>query len=284
MHPNYLLTDFFNKQLLALKEKKIEEYKQKSEMIIDDLLGISKAELYTNDHFISNKEIYSLEAAFSLLLEDMPVQHIIGKTYFYQDSFLTPPGVFIPRPETELLIDCIRNDFKKMSKKTVLDVGCGSGCIGITIASIYKNFEVIGIDISHKAIDVANQNSVNLKIDNIKIMKQDIFKMKTRKFDIIVSNPPYLDINEIPLLDSVVKNHDPLDALTDKKDGIQFYKYFINNISHLLNEDGAMYFEIPKSKITNQIIDMIDNNSNIEGTFFKDLEGNKRVIKVFFRK
>ena len=115
-------------------------------------------------------------------------------------------------------------------------------------------------------------------------MKQDIFKMKTRKFDIIVSNPPYLDINEIPLLDSVVKNHDPLDALTDKKDGIQFYKYFINNISHLLNEDGAMYFEIPKSKITNQIIDMIDNNSNIEGIFFKDLEGNKRVIKVFFRK
>ena len=89
MQPNYLLTDFFNKKLLALKEKKIEEYKQKSETIIDGLLGISKAELYTNDHFISNKEIYSLEAAFSQLLEDMPVQHIIGKTYFYQDSFLT---------------------------------------------------------------------------------------------------------------------------------------------------------------------------------------------------
>ena len=108
--------------------------------------------------------------------------------------------------------------------------------------------------------------------------------MKTKKFDIIVSNPPYLDVNEIPLLDSTVKNHDPLDALTDKKDGIQFYKYFINNISYLLNVDGAMYFEIPKSKITNQIIDMINNNSNIESIFFEDLERNKRVIKVFFRK
>jgi release factor glutamine methyltransferase len=85
-------------------------------------------------------------------------------------------------------------------------------------------------------------------------------------------------------LDNTVKNHDPFEALSDEEDGLKFYKHFIDNISELLESNGSMYFEIPKSTITNQIIDMIHNNSNIEGIFFKDLEGNYRVIKVFFKK
>jgi release factor glutamine methyltransferase len=284
MHSNYLLIDFFNKQLVDLKRNKIDEYKQKSEMIIDAFLGISKTELYIRNHFIPNDQLKSLEQAFSMLLEDMPVQHIIGKTHFYEESFSTPPGIFIPRPETELIIDCIQNDFDSLSEKTVLDIGCGSGCIGITLASLYKNFDVTGIDISNKAINIATKNAKQLKVTNIDIIKQNIFDMKPKKFDIIVSNPPYLGISEIPNLDNTVKNHDPLEALSDEGDGLKFYKHFIDNISELLKSNGSMYFEIPKSIITNQIIDMIHNNSNIESIFFKDLEGNYRVIKVFFKK
>ena len=284
MHSNYLLIDFFNKQLVDLKKNKIDEYKQKSEMIIDAFLGISKTELYIRNHFIPNDQLKSLEQAFSMLLEDMPVQHIIGKTHFYEESFSTPPGIFIPRPETELIIDCIQNDFDSLSEKTVLDIGCGSGCIGITLASLYKNFDVTGIDISNKAINIATKNAKQLKVTNIDIIKQNIFDMKPKKFDIIVSNPPYLGISEIPNLDNTVKNHDPLEALSDEGDGLKFYKHFIDNISELLKSNGSMYFEIPKSIITNQIIDMIHNNSNIESIFFKDLEGNYRVIKVFFKK
>jgi|TARA_B110000495_G_scaffold147743_1_gene130648 release factor glutamine methyltransferase len=284
MHSNYLLIDFFNKQLVDLKKNKIDEYKQKSEMIIDAVLGISKAELYIRNHFIPNDQLKKLEQAFSMLLEDMPVQHIIGKTHFYEDSFFTPPGIFIPRPETELLIDCIQNDFESLSEKTVLDIGCGSGCIGITLASLYKNFDVTGIDISNKAINIATKNAKQLKVTNINIIKQNIFDMKPKKFDIIVSNPPYLGISEISNLDNTVKNHDPLEALSDEGDGLKFYKHFIDSISELLKSNGSMYFEIPKSTITNQIIDMIHNNSNIESIFFKDLEGNYRVIKVFFKK
>ena len=284
MHSNYLLIDFFNKQLVDLKKNKIDEYKQKSEMIIDAVLGISKAELYIRNHFIPNDQLKKLEQAFSMLLEDMPVQHIVGKTHFYEDSFFTPPGIFIPRPETELLIDCIQNDFESLSEKTVLDIGCGSGCIGITLASLYKNFDVTGIDISNKAINIATKNAKQLKVTNINIIKQDIFDMKPKKFDIIVSNPPYLGISEISILDNTVKNHDPLEALSDEGDGLKFYKHFIDSISELLKSNGSMYFEIPKSKITNQIIDMIHNNSNIESIFFKDLEGNYRAIKVFFKK
>ena len=283
MHSNYLVIDFFNKQLVDLKKNNIDEYKQKSEMLIESILGIEKSDLYLNDNFIPHQHLEYLKESFSLLLSDVPVQHIIGKTYFYDHEFFTPPGIFIPRPETELIIDCIQNDFDTTAKKTVLDIGCGSGCIGITIASLYKNFDVKSIDISNQAIDIANKNAQHLSISNIEIIKQDIFEMPTKKFDIIVSNPPYLGIQEVSQLDPSVKNHDPLKALSDQEDGLKFYKYFINNLSTLIEKEGFMYFEIPKSIITNQIIDMIHNNSNIDSIFFKDLEGNKRVIKVFFK-
>ena len=283
MHSNYLVIDFFNKQLVDLKKNNIDEYKQKSEMLIESVLGIEKSDLYLNDNFIPHQHLEHLKESFSLLLKDVPVQHIIGKTYFYEHEFFTPPGVFIPRPETELIIDCIQNDFGATEKKTVLDIGCGSGCIGITIASLYKNFDVKSIDISNQAIDIANKNAQHLNIPNVESIKQDIFEMPIKKFDIIVSNPPYLGIEEISQLDPSVKNHDPLKALSDQEDGLKFYKYFINNLSTLIEKEGFMYFEIPKSIITNQIIDMIHNNSNIDSIFFKDLEGNKRVIKVFFK-
>ncbi len=283
MQSSYSLVNFFNKQLKYLKNNSIGEYKQKSEMIIDAVLGIKKADLYTNSFSISKEQLKELEKSFLLLSKDTPVQHIIGKTNFYNDKFLTPPGVFIPRPETELIIDCVKKDFEQNSEKKLLDIGCGSGCIGITIASLYNNFDVTAIDISDKAIKTANNNATQLKISNIKILKQDIFEMRNKKFDIIVSNPPYVGINQVKELDKSVKNHDPLKALSDQEDGLKFYKYFINNISGLLAIDGFMYFEIPNSEITHQIIDMINNNTNIEGIFFKDLEGNKRVVKLYLK-
>ena len=283
MQSSYSLVDFFNKQLKDLKNHSINEYKQKSEMIIDAVLGIKKAELYTNNYSISENQIEQLEKSFSLLARDVPVQHVIGKASFYNDEFLTPPGVFIPRPETELIVDCVQKDFQDNAKKTLLDIGCGSGCIGITIASLYNNFDVTAIDISDKAVKTANENAKKLKISNIQILKQDIFQMHDKKFDIIVSNPPYIGIKELNKLDYSVKNHDPLEALSDKEDGLKFYKYFINNISELLEIGGCIYFEIPNSQITHQIIDMINNNNNIESIFFKDLEGNKRVVKLYLK-
>tara|TARA_B100000965_G_scaffold403101_1_gene430479 strand:- start:1773 stop:2630 length:858 start_codon:yes stop_codon:yes gene_type:complete len=274
------LIDFFHKKLEGLQHNKINEYQQKSEMIIDAILGIKKAELYTSNFSISKNQIQKLEESFLLLEKDVPVQHIIGKTSFYNDEFLTPPGIFIPRPETELIVDCIKNDFKNTSKKTLLDIGCGSGCVGITIASLYKDFDVTAIDISDKAVTTANKNAKKLDVSNIQILKKDIFQMDTKKFDIIVSNPPYIGIDEVNKLDNSVKNHDPVKALSDNEDGLKFYKFFIKNVSQLLEIDGVMYFEIPNSEITHQIIDMINNNNNIEGIFFKDLEGNKRVVKL----
>ena len=248
MDSNYLLNNYLEKQLFELHSLQIDEYKNKSEIIIQNIIGISKTQLYTKTYSISQIEFKRLENAFSLLKENAPVQHILEESYFYNDKFFTPPGVFIPRPESELIIDCVNNDFSFSEKKTVLDIGSGSGCLSISLGKLYKDF----------------------------------FNINLTLFDIIISNPPYIAISEINNLDDSVSKHDPLIALSDQFDGLSFYKYFIDNIDYMLKKDGTMYLEIPNSSITDKIIDIVNKKPNITNEIFKDFEGNNRVIKIYF--
>ena len=105
--------------------------------------------------------------------------------------------------------------------------------------------------------------------------------MNFNHYDIIISNPPYLAFDEIGSLDESVKNHDPFIALSDNKDGLTFYKFFINNIDLFLKKDGIMYFEIPNSPVTESIIDLVNENKKVSSDIFKDFEGNNRVIKIY---
>ena len=276
-----LLNEYFSSKLFQLEKIEIDEHKKKSELLIEDILGINKSDIYTKNYYIPHEKIGLLEHAFSQLKENTPVQHILGKSYFYNDKFFTPPGTFIPRPETELIVDCIRNDFSRLEKKNVLEIGSGTGCLSISIAKLYKNFSITGIDISEKAIETSITNAKKLNCSNIKFIKQDFFKMNFNRYDIVISNPPYLALEEVGFLDESVKNHDPLMALSDNKDGLSFYKFFVNNIDLFLEKDGSMYFEIPNSSITEIIIELVKNNQKINSKIFKDFEGNNRVIKIY---
>ena len=276
-----LLNEYFSSKLFQLEKIEIDEHKKKSELLIEDILGINKSDIYTKNYYIPHEKIELLEHAFSQLKENTPVQHILGKSYFYNDKFFTPPGTFIPRPETELIVDCIRNDFSRLEKKNVLEIGSGTGCLSISIAKLYKNFSITGIDISEKAIETSITNAKKLNCSNIKFIKQDFFKMNFNRYDIVISNPPYLALEEVGFLDESVKNHDPLMALSDNKDGLSFYKFFVNNIDLFLEKDGSMYFEIPNSSITEIIIELVKNNQKINSKIFKDFEGNNRVIKIY---
>ena len=276
-----LLNEYFSSKLFQLEKIEIDEHKKKSELLIEDILGINKSDIYTKNYYIPHEKIELLEHAFSQLKENTPVQHILGKSYFYNDEFFTPPGTFIPRPETELIVDCIRNDFSRLEKKNVLEIGSGTGCLSISIAKLYKNFSITGIDISEKAIKTSITNAKKLNCSNIKFIKQDFFKMNFNRYDIVISNPPYLALEEVGFLDESVKNHDPLMALSDNKDGLSFYKFFVNNIDLFLEKDGSMYFEIPNSSITEIIIELVKNNQKINSKIFKDFEGNNRVIKIY---
>ena len=282
MDSNYLLNNYLEKQLFELHSLQIDEYKNKSEIIIQNIIGISKTQLYTKTYSISQIEFKRLENAFSLLKENAPVQHILEESYFYNDKFFTPPGVFIPRPESELIIDCVNNDFSFSEKKTVLDIGSGSGCLSISLGKLYKDFSITGIDISHKAIEVSKKNAKRLNASNVKFVNKDFFNINPTLFDIIISNPPYIAMSEINNLDDSVSKHDPLIALSDQFDGLSFYKYFIDNIDYMLKKDGTMYLEIPNSNITDKIIDIVNKKPNITNEIFKDFEGNNRVIKIYF--
>ena len=281
MNDFQLLNEYFSSKLFQLEKIEIDEHKKKSELLIEDILGINKSDIYTKNYYIPHEKIELLEHALSQLKENTPVQHILGKSYFYNDEFFTPPGTFIPRPETELIVDCIRNDFSRLEKKNVLEIGSGTGCLSISIAKLYKNFSITGIDISEKAIETSITNAKKLNCSNIKFIKQDFFKMNFNRYDIVISNPPYLALEEVGFLDESVKNHDPLMALSDNKDGLSFYKFFVNNIDLFLEKDGSMYFEIPNSSITEIIIELVKNNQKINSKIFKDFEGNNRVIKIY---
>ena len=277
-----LLKDYIKSQILKLEGTKVQEIQAKSNILAQHYFNISKAELYIKDISLSEKDIINLDSMFTQLYQNKPVQYITGETYFYNDKYLTPPGVFIPRPETELLVDCAL-EFLSKSKDDlkIIDFCTGSGCILLSIAKKFPNHEYIGIDKSKIAIKTAKKNRELLGLKNVQFFNHDIFKYNQSKADLILCNPPYLAKDEIENLEQSVKDYDPLNALTDFKNGTSFYKYLISNFNKLVKKNGIMLLEIPFSAVTDDII-LINKNFNAnKSLFYKDLEGKNRVIKIY---
>ena len=282
MSDNILLRDYLKLKISKLADTNVEEGKIKSEALILHYLNISKAELYLNDIKVLDKDIKVMDNMFFELYQNKPIQHIIGESYFYENRFLTPPGVFIPRPESELLVDCAIDLISKRNKSlTIIDFCSGSGCILLSLAKKFPNHKYIGIDISDIAVQTARKNSELLDLKNVEFIKQDIFNYTPQKADLILCNPPYLAPNEIDRLEDSVKNHDPIAALTDYNDGTSFYKYLISNFDNLILKNGGMLLELPFSSVTKKIISYNDSFNNNKSVFYKDLEGKKRVIKIY---
>ena len=279
---NSVLRDYLNLKISKLAENGIHEAKLKSEILVQDYLKISKADLYLENIKVSERDIKVMDKIFLELFKNKPIQHIIGESYFYENRFLTPPGIFIPRPETELLVDCAVDFLSdKKESSTVIEFCSGSGCVLLSVAKKFPKNKYIGIDVSDIAIQTAKRNSKLMNLKNIQFIKGDIFNYFSQKADLIICNPPYLAINEIDGLDDSVKEHDPLEALTDFKDGTSFYKHLILNFKNLVSKNGIMLLELPFSEVTKNIISFNDNFNINKSAFYKDLEGKKRVIKIY---
>ena len=277
-----LLKEYLKSQILKLEGTKVQEIQAKSNILVQHYFKISKADLHIKDIPLSAKDIINLDSMFAQLFQNKPVQYIIGETYFYNDKFLTPPGVFIPRPETELLVDCAV-EFLSKSKDNlkIIDFCTGSGCILLSIAKKFPNHEYIGLDKSELAIKTAEKNRKSLGLKNVQFFNQDIFEYNQSKADLLLCNPPYLAKHEIDSLEQSVRDYDPLSALTDFKNGTSFYKYLISNFNKLVKKNGIMLLEIPFSAVTDDII-LINKNFNAnKSLFYKDLEGKNRVIKIY---
>ena len=277
-----LLKEYLKSQILKLEGTKVQEIQAKSNILVQHYFKISKADLHIKDIPLSAKDITNLDSMFAQLFQNKPVQYITGETYFYNDKFLTPPGVFIPRPESELLVDCAV-EFLSKSKDNlkIIDFCTGSGCILLSIAKKFPNHEYIGLDKSELAIKTAEKNRKLLGLKNVKFFNQDIFKYNQSKADLLLCNPPYLAKHEIESLEQSVRDYDPLSALTDFKNGTSFYKYLISNFKKLVKKNGIMLLEIPFSAVTDDIISINKNFNANKSLFYKDLEGKNRVIKIY---
>ena len=277
-----LLKEYLKSQILKLEGTQVQEIQAKSNILVQHYFKISKADLHIKDIPLSAKDIINLDSMFAQLFQNKQVQYIIGETYFYNDQFLTPPGVFIPRPESELLVDCAV-EFLSKSKDNlkIIDFCTGSGCILLSIAKKFPKHKYIGLDKSELAIKTAEKNRKSLGLKNIQFFNQDIFKYNQSKADLLLCNPPYLAKHEIESLEQSVRDYDPLSALTDFKNGTSFYKYLISNFNKLVKKNGIMLLEIPFSAVTDDIISINKNFNANKSLFYKDLEGKNRVIKIY---
>ena len=217
--------------------------------------------------------------------EDTPLSHLVGFDYFHDRKFKVTKDVLSPRMETEELIYKVIEYIKKSKKDSfrILDLCTGSGIIAITLKKeiVEKYTEIVASDISEKALSIAIENANNNNA-NITFIKSDLFDNISGKFDLIISNPPYISYKDkITIKDSVL-NYDPHLALFAEEDGIYFYRKIIENAVHYLSKDGVIFFEIgydQKEKIFE-----LGKNNNFITTVYKDINDRDRIAKLIYDK
>lgn len=242
--------------------------------IISEVLKTKKTELNLIDE-ISNDNVSKIKEICLLREKNIPVQKIFKKAYFYGLEFKIDENVLCPRPETEILVETAIKYINENHYSNVLDLCTGSGCVAIAIK---KNADatMLATDISPKAINIAKENAKQLDAD-IKFIKSDMFEGIDGKFDLIVSNPPYIDSAEIESLDLEVKNHDPKIALDGGDFGLKFYNIIHNNLKKYLSDGGMAIFEIGEDQ--KEMLLSLFNDFEIVDCL-KDYAGLDRVLIV----
>ena len=207
--------------------------------------------------------------------EGLPLQYILGREDFYGRTFTVLEGVLIPRQDTEISVEVILKILKNNNIKNLLEIGCGSGIVSITLDLETKGqVGITAVDISPQAIKNTNINKNNLN-SNIKILESDLFDEINEKFDLIYSNPPYIKSHEIENLQVEVRDHEPRLALDGGSDGLYFYRKIIKDAPNFLNSHGYLVFEIGYDE-AEDISSIMRENFDLE--IYKDLNNLDRVV------
>lgn len=253
-----------------------------SRIILEDVRGITPTDLIVNGHrTVEDMTVDRVRKIAAAVNEGEPVQYAVGSARFYGLDFLVSPAVLIPRPETEGLVDMIVKDYAGMSDLKVLDCGTGSGCIAIALARNLAFSKVDAIDISDDAIAVADVNAKVLKT-YIHVYKRDILTLKpdNERYDIIVSNPPYIADAEAAEMDKRVKDYEPLTALfVPDDDPLKFYRPIAEYAIETLNQDGTLYFEI-NPRFVDHMKQMLSSAGFNSVDVVRDYIGRYRYIKA----
>ena len=280
---------------MASVQKIISEYEQEASkknprLRRDILLMISKIKNISFDSLLLFPEKFSLNDLEEKKLRQFiaryqknePVSKIINRKSFWSHDFFVNENVLDPRPETELIIETALIKFHIDEKIKILDIGTGSGCILLSLLAEFKNAIGIGIDASEKAIEVAEINKKSIGIDRAKFLAESCeqyFSNHLEKFDLIVSNPPYIKTSDIETLDENVKNFDPHTALDGGEDGLRYYREFSSIARNMLNENGIFLLEIGYGQ-QKDVVKILEENDFFVEDLRNDLAGICRVISA----
>tara|TARA_Y100000590_G_scaffold317577_1_gene359265 strand:+ start:1093 stop:1935 length:843 start_codon:yes stop_codon:yes gene_type:complete len=261
-----------------LKNKLISSHRLDSELILSEILKIKREELLIRNEELHSSQVFlDFKKLINRRASREPMAYILEKKGFWKNNFIVDRNTLIPRPETELLIELVSKKFKNKDI-FILDVGTGSGCIILSLLEELKSIRGVGIDISKKAIEIAKKNAKMYKnFKRIKFLNRDINQIYNKKFDLIISNPPYISTHQIKNLSEDIKRYEPRIALNGGNDGLDVVRKVIYKSKSILRKNGFLALEIGFGQ-HNKVSQILKLNGFIEKILIKDYQKNVRCI------
>ena len=272
------LLELINFGSKELKYKEIKSYKLDSEILLSKTLGLKREEVLINlDQQINLKKEFEFKEMIKRISLKEPLAYITNEKEFWSKNFQINKNTLIPRPETELMVEKLVKIYKNKSI-SVIDIGTGSGCILISILGELQGSLGVGIDISREALKIAKSNSEKyIKKEKIKFLRRSVNNIYNKKFDLVVSNPPYIDSKMIKNLDDDVKKFEPIIALDGGNDGLDVIRKVIYKAKEILKINGRLAIEIGNGQYKKVSKILVNNNFRIEINI-KDYKENTRCL------
>lgn len=275
------IQELLQKGKRKLIENEIEDANLIARVLLQFVLQVQRKEMFfINEQEIEIEKQLQYEQSIEKIVQGIPMQYITNYQEFMKLPFYVNENVLIPRPDTEILVEDVLEIVKKEKKQRILDLCTGSGCIGISLAFYLENVQVSISDISKNALEIAEKNIKENNVEEkIKIIQSNLFENIEEKFDIIVSNPPYIETKKVQTLSKQVQKEPKL-ALDGGEDGLNFYKKIIEHSPNYLKKDGYLCLEIGYNQ-KEAVEQLLKENRNFKQIHVKqDLAGNNRVVTV----
>ena len=262
-----------------LKKSNIRSALLDSEILISQAINKNREFILLNSELeIDQNDYFNLQRLIYERKKGKPISYITGEKFFWKYNFKINNHVLIPRPDTETVVETVLNAYKEKNKINFLEVGVGSGCILLSILKEKKNFRATGIDISSQALRICNINAYKLGVKNrVKLFKSDIDKFSNGKYDLIISNPPYIKKLDLKYLEKDIINFEPKIALDGGLDGISEIRKIIKKSSELIKKGGKLILEIAFDQ-KKEVKQLLINNGFYINSVIKDLSKNDRCI------